>query len=129
MSPKDTRLIADRERTKVGDSLNLDEATKEAFPNANRWDYLMSVSHMGQIVGVEPHSAKDDEVSVVIRKKKQAIEFLRDHLPPQHRVAKWFWVSHGSVSFSRMDKVMRQLDQHGIAFHGHQLRSFDGTNK
>jgi hypothetical protein len=120
----DIRLIAADQRPKIGDSLNLDDAMKHDFPNANRWDYLISVSSVNKIVGVEPHSARDSEISVVIAKKNQAVTFLIDHLPPKHRVAQWFWVSHGAVRFSAMERARRLLDQNGIAFEGRLLRSF-----
>ena len=118
-------LIAATVRSQVGDSLNLDAATRGEFPQDNRWDYLLSVPGIGQIVGLEPHSASDSEISVVIAKKRHATAYLRDHLPPRYRVAKWFWVSSGSVSFSSMERARRELDHNGIAFKGRMLRSFD----
>lgn len=120
----DTILIALEERPKIGDSINLDNAMKDDLPEHNRWDYVLSVPSIGQLVGVEPHSARDSEISVVIEKKKQAITFLHDHLPPHHRVSKWYWVSHGAVRFSVMERARRRLDQAGIAFSGHLIRSF-----
>ena len=117
-------LIAATVRSQVGDSLDLDAATRGEFPQDNRWDYLLSVPGIGQIVGLEPHSAKDSEIRVVIAKKQHAVEYLRDHFPPKHRVAKWVWVSQGSVGFSRMERARRLLDQHGIAFEGRVLKSF-----
>ena len=120
---RDVKLIAVAERTKAGDSIDLDEATRRQFPESNRWDYLISVPSKSYVVALEPHSAKDSEVSGVIRKKQPAVAFLYDHLPPRHRVARWLWVSHGPVTFTRMDKAVRLLDQHGIKFVGHMLRS------
>lgn len=125
LSRVDRRLLAETERQKVGDSIDLDEATRDAHPNANRWDYLLSIPSASLIVGVEPHPARDSEIPVVIAKKTQAVDVLRDHLPPRHRVAKWFWVSRGSVRFSAMERAKRLLDQNGIAFKGRLLTSFD----
>ena len=121
---RDRNLIEGAERQRVGDSLDLDDASRVEFPNENRWDYLLSVPTISQIIGIEPHSARDAEISVVIAKKQNAVNYLRDHLRPGNRVAKWFWVSHGSVGFSRMDRMRRLLDQNGIAFEGRMLRSF-----
>jgi hypothetical protein len=116
-------LIAEAERRRVGDSLDLDEATKYEFPEANRWDYILSVPVYRHIVGVEPHPANDSEIDVVIAKKHHAVNYLRAHLTPGHRVAKWFWVTSGSTRFGRMERARRRLDQHGIAFAGRTLRS------
>jgi hypothetical protein len=77
-----------------------------------------------EIVGLEPHTAKDSEIKVVIAKKKLAIQYLRDHLQPQFRVARWFWVTQGNVGFSKMERARRILDQNGISFAGRLLQTF-----
>lgn len=120
----DVRLIAPTARAQIGDSIDLDAAARDEFPEANRWDYVVSVPAVSHIVAIEPHSAKDAEVSVVIAKKKHAINYLRAHLRDGYRVAKWLWVSHGPVGFSRMERARRLLDQNGIQFAGRVLRTF-----
>ena len=94
-------------------------------PGANRWDYIVSIPDSQEFAGIEPHSAKDSEVSVVIRKKQHATEYLRSHLQDGYRITKWFWVTRGTVSFSKMDPARRRLDENGIKFVGHLLRTFD----
>jgi len=125
LSQVDARLIAESERTKVGDSVDLDSSMKREFPDANRWDYIISLPTQSKIVGLEPHTARDSEISVVIAKKKHALQYLRSHFRDGYHVAKWFWISHGSVSFSKMDRAYRLLNQNGIAFAGRLLRKFD----
>ena len=119
----DVKLIAEDQRPRIGDSLDLDAASKEEHPEANRWDYIVSILDLKEFIGVEPHSAKDSEISVVIAKKKHATEYLRNHLQDGYRITRWFWVSHGTVGFSRMDRARRRLDQNGIAFAGRMLRT------
>jgi hypothetical protein len=123
-APVDLQLVAEDQRSKIGDSLDLDAASKDEHPNAHRWDYIVSLPDLEEFVGIEPHSAMDSEISVVVAKKKHAIEYLRNHLQDGYRVTKWFWVSHGSVGFSRMDRARRRLDQNGIKFEGRVLRNF-----
>jgi hypothetical protein len=120
----DVALIALAERRRVGDSLDLDEAARLAHPNANRWDYLLCIPDISEIVGLEPHSAKDSEIGVVAAKRRWAVEFLRDHLPPGKRVSKWYWVTGGNVRFGVMERARRQIDQEGILFAGRMLRAF-----
>lgn len=119
----DIKLIAEDQRPRIGDSLDLDAASKNEQPEANRWDYIVSIRDLKEFIGIEPHSAKDSEISVVIAKKKQATEYLRNHLQDGYRITRWFWVSHGTVGFSKMDRARRRLDQNGIAFAGRMLRS------
>ena len=106
------------------DSIDLDAATSVLFPNEHRWDYIVSVPHKSELVGIEPHSATDGEIRVVTAKKRQAADFLRDHLLPHHRISKWLWVSHGKVGFSKMERARRILDQNGITFAGRLIREF-----
>lgn len=79
------------------DSLDLDAALAAVHPNAHRWDYLLGHKPSGQLIGVEPHSAKEDEVGAVIKKRKAALEQLRLHLKDGTRVAAWLWVASRKV--------------------------------
>lgn len=120
----DHPLIPPNQRQRVSDSLDLDDAMRPTLPNANRWDYLLGILDTGAIVALEPHSATDHEVRVLIAKKREAIAFLAAHLNPGSSVARWIWITHGRVGFNRMDRAIRQLDQAGIHFQGRQLKSF-----
>jgi len=119
------KLIAEDQRSRIGDSLDLDAASRVEHPQANRWDYIISIPASQTFAGIEPHSAKDDQISVVIQKKEHAVEYLRSHLQHSCRITKWFWVTEGRVSFSKMDRARRRLDQKGIRFVGRVLRSFE----
>lgn len=121
MERRDLELIEEAERRRVGDSCNLDEALRTRQPNEHRWDYLLSVPEAGQLVGLEPHSAGDSEVQVVIQKCKNARAALQQELKPGLRISRWYWVTRGRVSFSRMDRATRQLSQNGIEFVGRRL--------
>jgi hypothetical protein len=117
-------LIAEDQRARIGDSLDLDSASRDEHPNENRWDYVVSIPDLTEFAGIEPHHATDKEISVVVRKKRFAAEYLRNHLREGYRLTKWYWISSGSVSFSRMDKARRILDKNGIKFEGRILRDF-----
>lgn len=119
------KLIAEEQRSRIGDSLDLDAASKSEHPQANRWDYIISIPDLQTFAGIEPHRAKDDEITVVIQKKEHADEYLRSHLRHGCRITKWFWVTEGRVSFSKMDRAHRRLDQRGVKFVGRVLHSFD----
>lgn len=122
MQSSDLSLIRLAERSRIGDSLDLDAATAAAAPQDHRWDYILSVPSADKLVGVEPHGATNSEISVVIQKKENALAVLRNHLKPAHNVAEWHWVTHGRVGFSPMERATRALAQAGIQFHGRELR-------
>lgn len=122
---KDHRaLIATKELARIWDSLNFDSATQGLYPEENRWDYFVSVSGCELIVGIEPHSASDSEVSVIIRKKNHAAAVLQDQLAPGARVSRWYWVASTKIRFGRMERSTRQLNRAGITFVGNRIASF-----
>ena len=118
-------LIAVQERPRIGDSLDLDSATAQELAESNRWDYVLSVPDAFQLVGLEPHSARDSEIGTVIAKKEAAAQYLREHLAPGIHIARWYWVSGGPARFSIMESARRRLDKHGILFRGRMITSLD----
>lgn len=123
IAAKHRGLLTNGLRQTVQDSLDLDAATSAQYPRAHRWDYVLGLRG-NKLVGVEPHSARDDEVSTVIAKKQQASQVLRAHLQPGWHVSAWIWVSSGRVRFSKMDPAIRRLDQNGIRFEAAIIRTF-----
>lgn len=105
-------------RTDFSDSLDLDKAMKAGREQENRWDYLLGHHSSGKVVGVEPHSAKQDQVQTVIKKRSAALVQLKDHLRDGTRVDRWLWVASGNVHFADTEKSRRLLDQNGIQFVG-----------
>jgi hypothetical protein len=105
-------------RSTFADSLDLDDAVRPSHPQENRWDYLLGHGPSGEVVGLEPHSAKHDEITTVINKRAAAQQQLKGHLREGARVSKWLWVASGKVHFADTEKAKRQLDQSGIEFVG-----------
>jgi hypothetical protein len=108
----------ERIRSTFADSLDLDAATLHGHEQENRWDYLLGHAPSGEVIGVEPHSAKQDEISTVIAKRAAALVRLRSHLGNGKRVSKWLWVASGKVHFADTEKAKLRLDQNGIEFVG-----------
>lgn len=98
------------------DSLNLDAALLQAFPQDNRWDYLLGVDDSGAVVGLEPHSATTGEIQTVVKKTRAARQHLRAHLRPGKQVAAWFWVASGKNHFANTEKARISLLQAGVTF-------------
>lgn len=105
-------------RTDFADSLELDEAMKQGHKQENRWDYLLGHAPSGEVVAVEPHPAKQDEITGVIQKRTAARKQLEGQLRDGAGVTKWLWVASGRVHFADTEKARRQLDQNGIEFVG-----------
>jgi hypothetical protein len=112
-------------RQAFSDSMELDEAVKKGNEQDNRWDYLLGHGATNEIIAIEPHSAKQDEVSTVIKKRKSAKEHLKDHLREGVKINKWLWVASGKVHFANTEKVIVQLNQNGIKFVGTKIKEKD----
>lgn len=118
MNTKHTKYLDDAVRSSFADSLNLDAALQRRHPTDHRWDYLLGHAPSRSAIGLEPHSAKQDEVSTVIAKRCAALRHLRGHMRPGARVAAWLWVASGKVYFADTGKERRRLDQNGVTFVG-----------
>lgn len=105
-------------RQAFADSLDLDSAMQVGNEQANRWDYLLGHAQSGNVLAIEPHSAKQDEITTVINKRVAAREQIKGHLRDGARVTKWLWVASGKVHFANTEKARLRLDQHGIEFVG-----------
>jgi hypothetical protein len=105
-------------RSSFADSLDLDAALQADHEQENRWDYLLGHRPSREVVAVEPHSARTDQVSTVIGKRSSARKQLRTHLRDGARVSRWLWVASGRVSFAHTEKAKLLLDQNGIEFVG-----------
>jgi hypothetical protein len=105
-------------RVSFADSIDIDAALEAGHEEENRWDYLLGHAPSGKVLGLEPHSAKTDEVSTVIRKRRAALAQLAPHLKQGARVTDWLWVASGKVHFANTEKTRLQLDQNGIRFVG-----------
>lgn len=118
---KDRKLLADDIKAAFGDSLDIDSTLLKDHEQENRWDYLFGHNVSEQIIAVEPHTAAQHEVEVVIRKRKYAKEQLASHLKSSARISRWLWVTRGKNHFADTEKVRRILDQNGIEFVGKQV--------
>lgn len=108
-------------RPSFADSLDLDKAVKQGREQENRWDYVLGHEPSGKVIAVEPHSAKQDAIDTVIKKRTAARDHLKSHLRAGAAVPKWLWVAAGKVHFADTEKAKRLLDQHGIEFVGAKI--------
>lgn len=114
---KDKKLIDASIRTQFADSLDTDEAFRVGRDQEPRWDYLLGHENRN-LIAVEPHSAKTDEIQAVINKKRALRQQLNGHLKDGIHISKWLWVASGTVCFPRGSKHEIKLSQSGIRFVG-----------
>jgi hypothetical protein len=118
LASQSRKLMADSVRAAVADSLDIDAAFARTHAEDNRWDYLLGHGPTSRVFALEPHSAHEGEISVVIKKKKAALQQLNAHLDPRARISRWLWVASGKVDFLSTEKAYLRLSQSGITFVG-----------
>lgn len=121
LPPAHRTYLDDEIRSAFADSLDADDGLRAGRDQENRWDYLLGHTSSGQVVGVEPHSAREDQIGTVIRKRMAARDQLREHLRDGATVSRWFWVASGKVHFAETEKVKFRLDQNGVEFVGKRV--------
>jgi hypothetical protein len=125
MEPSHRSYLVDTIKPEFADSLEVDSNLSAGREQENRWDYLLGHRDLACVIGLEPHSAKDEAVQTVIRKKQRAQEQLRPHFRDGAKVAEWYWVASGKNRFLDTEKTRRLLDQNGIRFVCPQLAPKD----
>lgn len=102
----------------IADSLDTDAALRKGREQENRWDYVIGYGPSLKVFAVEPHSAENSEISVVVKKRAAALNQLRDHLRDGAIVSKWLWVASGKVQLLPLGAARLSLAKHGIEFVG-----------
>lgn len=125
VEPNHRSYLAETIKPEFADSLEVDSNLKKGREQENRWDYLLGHRALACVIGLEPHSARDEEVKTVILKRQRAQEQLRPHFRDGARVAEWYWVASGKNRFLDTEKTRRLLDQNGICFVHNQLAPKD----
>lgn len=105
-------------------SVNLDDAAKQTYPVANRWDYALE--YASETYFIEIHPAQTSEIDCMIKK----VEFIKSwlsataptilHLPGP---GKFYWISSGNTDLriTQNSSQARRLALHKIVPVGHIL--------
>lgn len=98
-------------------SVDLEACRKPHEPNADYWDYIITLRNSDAAIAIEPHPAAADQADELIRKKSWAMALLQREAPTL-RVVKWIWLTGSSAEpyFSRNYPAVRRLADAGIEF-------------
>ena len=111
-----SKIVCTNPRALTG-SINIDEATRSAYPDANRWDY--AIEYDNETYFVEFHPAATGNVSEMMNKFKWLKSWLRTKAPimnelkPKCRPA-YYWIATGRVKILKGSSESRQLAQIGL---------------
>lgn len=102
-------------------SINLDDAVREIYPNAARWDYgigLIVNQQDDRVVWVEVHPASSGSVNEVIGKLKWLKNWLNICAPRIKGLGKvqFRWIASGGIHILKGSPQARVLAKSGIRF-------------
>jgi len=102
---------------RVTGSVNIDDALKAVYPNANRWDYAIGYyinNQEDKVFFVEFHKAIVDEVSRVIKKKQWLENWIRGKPLDNLLKRKFVWISTGAIKIPQNSSSRRILNKNGL---------------
>lgn len=98
----DRQAVKEPDTKLLGGSVALDEAARNEFPLANRWDY--AIEYDGDLFFIEIHPAFTSEIDCVISKVRFVNKWVSDNYPDILKLPKkesgarcFYWVSSGST--------------------------------
>ena len=97
-------------------SVDIDACTEKLYPNANRWDYV--ISFKGKAYYLEVHPATAGEVRNVVAKKAWLVDWLGkkakalDAYPSAKQ--KFTWVPSGKFGLSKTSREYRMIATRGL---------------
>lgn len=98
-------------------SIDIDSATKEIYPEDNRWDY--AVEYADETFFIEVHPCSTSDVGTVIKKVRWLKSWLKtkapdiDILKPKDKPA-YHWIATGGVAITKGSKYERMLALNNI---------------
>lgn len=120
---QDSHHIRCADTRRLTGSVFLDEALKEQYPDAPRWDYGIGwrKSREEVAIWVEVHPAHTSEVEAVLRKLQWLKGWLATSAPAlnaitQHDERSFRWIATDRVSIPRNSPQARRLSQSGLRY-------------
>lgn len=104
----------------VTGSVALDDALRDRFPNANRWDYGIGLpaGRAEQVLWLEVHHAASGETERVLKKLQWLRGWLREEAPMLKRLpAKFIWLLSNVESPNDRRRRQKLAEQHGLRRH------------
>lgn len=98
-------------------SIDIDAATKEKYPNDNRWDY--AIEYNNETFFVEIHPASTSEVVTVLSKLSWLKQWLKNEAPKIYALRAtskphFHWVSTNRCDILKTSRQYKALAQKGI---------------
>ena len=112
----DAARISIDDGSKADGSVDIDNCTKEKYPNATRWDY--GVGYGGETLFIEVHPASTSEVTKMKEKLSWLKSWLKSQAPeldalPKHNPA-FCWIASGKVAILKGSREHLSLSKLGL---------------
>jgi hypothetical protein len=124
---QDRKHIEAEDPRKLRGSVDVDLALRAEDPHGNRWDFAIAYQHTNHqdefVYWVEPHTASDSQIDVVIKKANWLLKWLKQpgNLLDQFK-RDIVWVSSGRTSLTLSSPQSKRMALAGLTHKGQILR-------
>ena len=112
---KNSSKIHTQNTQDLNGSVDIDAATKEKYPNENRWDYC--IGYKNQALFIEVHPGSSSEVGTILKKLDWLKKWLMYKAPEINSIKAnkaFFWVTSGNVSLLKGSSQYRAAVSNNI---------------
>jgi hypothetical protein len=109
ISVSDTRLLQG--------SIDIDDCTKEKYPEENRWDYAFAFND--EVIFIEVHTANTSEVRVVLKKLQWLKDWLNQQAPEIKKLKTnkrppFYWIQSKGFAIPKTSPQYRLIVTSGL---------------
>ena len=112
----DLAKIKPGDSRKIDGSVDIDDAVKALYPDANRWDYVLGYN--SKVCFVEVHPAYTSEIDTVIKKFQWLTSWLKDKASKLDDLPKmtpaFVWVQSGKCAILPTSNQAKKLASIGV---------------
>lgn len=119
----DTGGVKATDNRKLNGSVDIDETTKNLYPEASRWDYV--IGYEGKAYFLEVHSANTSDVDDMLKKADWLRQWLNTQAPELKAISGsncFYWVSPGAYNIAPHSPQARKLAQSKVKHKGRTFK-------
>lgn len=114
---KNSAKVKVSDTRKLEGSVDIDTCTRARYPDANRWDYMLSYN--GRLFFAEVHPAKSGEIEMLFNKLDWLIEWFNNKAPELKKLKEetnepFYWIATKGVALLKTSPQYRKLSQKRI---------------
>lgn len=115
----DAGRVKATDNRKLNGSVDIDETTKNLYPEASRWDYV--IGYEGKAYFLEVHSTNTSDIDDMLKKADWLRQWLNTKAPELEAISGskcFYWISPGAYNIVSSSPQARKLAQSKVKYMG-----------